>query len=220
MPSINCEINIILIWSANCVIVSTGAANQSAAFLITKTKLYVPLVMLSTQDYTKLLQQLKLSFKRTINWNKYPWKPELLRQNTQLNYLVEPSFQGINTLFLFLFENDAQRISNKIYYLPNIEIKDYSVMTYKSKVFDQLVKNDKTTYENIRKITTGQGDDYTNACLLDYHFFRKNYKMISIDLSKQQALDADPKAIQQINFITNLDCAKDTRILFILEKAK
>ena len=93
-------------------------------------------------------------------------------------------------------------------------------MTYKSKVFDRLVKNDKTTYENIRKITTGQGDDYTNACLLDYHFSRKNYKMISIDLSKQQALDADPKAIQQINFITNLDCAKDTRILFILEKAK
>ena len=65
--------------------------------------------------------------------------------------------------------------------------------------FDQPIKNDKITYNNIRKIATGQGDDYTTGCLLDYVYFKKNYKIIAIDLSKQEALDADPRAIQQIN---------------------
>ena len=72
-------------------------------------------------------------------------------------------------------------------------------------VFDQPVKNDKVTYENIRKIATGQGDDYTLGCLLDYTYFKKYYKMVAVDLSKQQVLHADPKAIQQINFTANLD---------------
>ena len=87
-------------------------------------------------------------------------------------------------------------------------------------VFDQPVKNDKVTYENIRKIATGQGDDYTTGCLLDYTYFKNYYKMIARDLSKQQALDADPKPIQQINFTENLDRSGNTRIYFILEEAK
>ena len=84
---------------------------------------------------------------------------------------------------------------------------------------DQWVKNDKVTYENIRKITIGQRDDYTTGCLLDYTYFQKYYIMIAIYLSKQQALDADPKATQQINFTANLDRAGNTRIYFILEEA-
>ena len=67
--------------------------------------------------------------------------------------------------------------------------------------FHELVKNVKVTYGNIRKITTGQGDDYTTSCLLDYSYFKNCYKIIAIDLSKQQALDADAKAIQQINLL-------------------
>ena len=78
----------------------------------------------------------------------------------------------------------------------------------------------KVTYENIRKIATGQGDDYTTGCLLDYPYFKDTYKMIAIDLSKQQALDADPRTIQQINFIANVDRAGNTRTYFILEEAK
>ena len=85
--------------------------------------------------------------------------------------------------------------------------------------FDQSVKNDKVTYENIRKSTIGQGDDYTTRCLLDYSYFKK-YKIIAIDLSKQQMLNVDPKAIQQINFTTNLNRAGNTRFYFILEEAK
>ena len=86
--------------------------------------------------------------------------------------------------------------------------------------FDQLVKSDKVTYENIRKITTGQGDDYTTGCLLDYTYFKKYYKMITVDLSKKQAVDADPIAIQQINFTGNSDTVGNTRLYFILEDAK
>ena len=86
--------------------------------------------------------------------------------------------------------------------------------------FDQPINNMTKTCENIRKIATGQGDDYTTGCLLDYPYFKDNYKMIAIDLSKQQALDADPKAIQHINFTENVYRAGNTRIYFILEVAK
>ena len=86
--------------------------------------------------------------------------------------------------------------------------------------FDQPIKNNKVTYENIRKIATGQGDDYTTAFLLDYSYFADTYKVIVVDLSKQQALDADPRAIQQINCTANLDRAGNTRVYFILEEAK
>ena len=86
--------------------------------------------------------------------------------------------------------------------------------------FDQSVKNDKVTYENIRKIATGWGDDYTTGCVLDYIYLKNYYKMIAVDLSKQQALDADPKAIQQINSTANLDRTDNARLYFIIEEAK
>ena len=217
MPLINCEVNLILTWSSTCVITNSDGAGT---FAITDTKLYVPVVTLSTQENTKFLQQLKSGFKRVINWNKYLSKPELLAQNPNLNHLVEPSFQGVNRLFVFAFENDNHRIIRKRYYLPIVEIKDYNIMIYGENFFGQSIKINKVTYENIRKIATGQGDDYTTGCLLDYPYFVDTYKMIVVDLSKQQALDADPRAIQQINFTANLDRVGDTRVYFILEEAK
>ena len=100
MPLINYEVNLILTWSSTCVLIATNINNQNATFAITDTKRYVPVVTLSTQENTKFLQQLKSGFKRIINWNKYLSKPELLAQNPNLNHLVEPSFQGVNRLFL------------------------------------------------------------------------------------------------------------------------
>ena len=99
MPLINCEIELILNWTRNSVIISTNVANQIPTFTITETAFRVPVVTLSTQDNAKLLPQLKNGFKRTVNWNKYLAKPELLVQNANLNYLIEPSFQGVNRLF-------------------------------------------------------------------------------------------------------------------------
>ena len=103
MPLINCDINLILTWSTNYVIVYSNIANQGATFAITKTKLYVPVVTLSTQDNAKLLQQLKSGFKRIFNWNKYLSKSELLEQNPNLNNSVEPSFQGAKFSRIFCF---------------------------------------------------------------------------------------------------------------------
>ena len=87
-------------------------------------------------------------------------------------------------------------------------------------IFDQPIKSMNKTYKNIRKIDTGQGHDYTTSCLLDYSYFKENYKMIAIDLSKQQPLDADPRAIQQINFTANLNRDDGATILIIIEQAK
>ena len=212
MPLINCEVNLILTRSSTCVLISTNVQNQNATFEITDTKLYVPVVTLSTQENTKFFQQLKSGFKRVINWNKYLSKPELLAKNLNLNHLVEPSFQGVNRLFVLAFENDDDRTSSEEYYLPIVEIKDYNIMINGENAFEQPIKNNKVTYDNIRKIATGYGDDYTTGCLLDYPYFTDTYKMIAVDISKQQALDADPRVVQQINFTANLDRAGNTRV--------
>ena len=110
--------------------------------------------------------------------------------------------------------------SYKRYFLPTVEIKDYNATIDGKNVFDQPVKNDIRTYDNIQKIATGKGDDYTTGCLLDYVYFKNYYQMIATDLSKQQALDADTRAIQEINFTGNLDQAGNTTMFFINEEAK
>ena len=124
--------------------------------------------------------------------------------------MVEPSFQGVNRRFALAFENDAQRASHSGYYLPNVEIKNSDVMINGENFFDQPITN-KGTYENIKKISTGHGDDYTTGCLLNYPYFRDSYKMIAaVDVSKQQALDVYPRANQQI-----LEEAKETKLDFL-----
>ena len=133
MPLINWKINLILTWSENFVI---SSATEKAKFEITDTKLYVPIVTLSTQDNAKwtieqLLEQLKYCFKRTISWNKYQSKVSKERQNQDLDLLIDPSSQGqvLNWLFVLLFENEGDTKVQTEYYLPEVEIKDYYVMT-------------------------------------------------------------------------------------------
>ena len=113
--------------------------------------------------------------------------------------MVESSFQGVNGLFVLAFENDTQRTSAEGYFLLNVEIKDHNFMINGENFFDQPMKNNKVTYEEIRKISTGQGDDYTTSCLLDYPYFKYSYKVIAVDLSKQQAL-----GVEQFNKLTLL----------------
>ena len=130
----------------------------------------------------------KSGFKRVINWNKYLSKPEFVAPNPNLNHLVEPSFQGINRLFVLAFENDDQKTSAKGYYLPNVEMKNYNIMINGENFIDQPIKSNKVTYENIRKIAIGQGVDYTAGCLLDYPYFKDIYKMITVDLSEAKSI--------------------------------
>ena len=120
MPLISCEVSLVLTCSPTCVITSSTGQGK---FKITDTNFYLPVVTLSTEDNEKLLQQLRSGFKRVINRNKYLSRPELLAQNPNLNYLIEPSFQGVNRLFALAFENDAQRKVHSGYYLPNVQIK-------------------------------------------------------------------------------------------------
>ena len=174
---------------------ATDVAAQATTFSIIYIRLYVPIVTLSIQDNTKLLEQLKPEFERT----------------------TDPSFQGVKRLFVLPFENETQRISYKPYYLPTIEIKDYNVTIDRQIFFDQPVRNNLIASDNIRKITATQGDDYTTGCLVDYNYFKSYYKMIGIDLIKKQAFDADPKAIW-IDFTGNLE--RQATIFFIIKEAK
>ena len=139
-------------WSANCVIIYTDVAEKVPTFTIMETNLYVPVVTLSTQDNVKLLPQWKSGFKRTISWNKYLSKQQLLPQNANLNHLIEPSFQVVNRLFVLVFEDVAQRISNKRYNIPNVEIKDDNVMIDRKNFFDQPLKNDKVRMKILEKL--------------------------------------------------------------------
>ena len=102
-----------------------------------------------TQDNEKLLQQLKSGFKRTINWNKYEPKVTLEERKRYYDFLINPSFQGVNRLFVLSFENNNGRTSYTRYYLPLVEIMDYNVMIDGWNFFDESVKNDLKTYKNI-----------------------------------------------------------------------
>ena len=138
MPLINCEVNLILIWSKHCVITNSEGEGK---FAITETILYVPVVTLSTQDNAKLLQQLKSCFKRTINWNEYESEPKTFPQNRYLNRLINPSFQGVNRLFVLSFESEDERKSHSTYYLPKVEIKDNNDMIDSRNFFDQPINS-------------------------------------------------------------------------------
>ena len=179
---------------------------------------------MSTQDNAELLQQLKSGFKGTINWNKNQSKVIIQARHPYLDYLIDPGFQGVNRLFVLSFRNNTDRTVHTRYYLPKIEIKYYSVMIHGQNVFDQPVKHDMKTYVDIWKVSTGQGDDYIAGCLLDYPYFKEHYELIAIDLIKQQALDADPKPIQQINFTGNLNQGRNindnTTMFLIIEETK
>ena len=172
---------------------------------MTDTKLYAWVVTLSHDDNSRLLQQLKPGFKHTINWNKYQSKVTMQTRSQYLDYLIDPSFQGVNRVFVLLLENNARQTVHTSYFLATIKMKDYKVMTEGRNFFDLPVKNDIRTYDNNRKIGTGQGGDCTIGCLLDYPYFKIYYKMIAKILRKREALDTDVKAIQQINFTGNLD---------------
>ena len=161
------------------------------------------------------MQQLKSGFKRAVNSKQNATQNSL---NQCFDFLIKPSFQGVNRLFVLTFNANDSRIGHLRYSLPTKKVEDYNFMIDGRKCFDQPIRNDIRTYENIRKIATGQGDDYTTGCLLEYNYFKKHYKMIAIDLSKQQALDTDP--IQQINFTWNVSGINNRLAFFIIKEAK
>ena len=199
---------------------STAVANEGATLSIIDRKFHVPVVTLSTQDSLKLLKQLKSSFKRTINWNKYPSKASIQTQNQYLDYQTDPNFQGVSRCSVLSFKNNTHQRSSKRFFVPNVEIKNYNVMISGKNIFHQSVKNEKSTNDNIQKIKTDQRDDYKAGCLLDYVYFKNYCKIIAKNLSKRQEIESDPKATKQIRFAGNLEQDRNGGFFFIIEKAK
>ena len=147
----NCDISLDLTWSKKCVM---SFAVGKTEFGIPDTK--PPFITLSNEENSKLLKQLESGFKRKTNWNKYQSELKQLPQNKYLSYLTDPSFQGVNKLFILSFENVTDREVYRKYYIPNIEIKDYNFIFKERNFFDQPTKNDLKIYDNIIKIATGQ----------------------------------------------------------------
>ena len=117
--------------------------------------------------------------------------------------LLDSSYQGVKRLFVLAYKNKAGNNqvsidSYKKYFLPTVKIENYNIKIHGKSFYDQPINDSIKQYDEIRKISTGQGDDYTTGCLLDFAYFEKNYKLIAVDLSKQKALDADSRSIQQI----------------------
>ena len=164
MPLINCEVQLILNWLKNCVLISKSTRDadydepidrkidvpENVIFQSTDTESYVPVVTLSKENDIKLLEQLKTGFKRTIKWNKYRSQMTIQPQNKNLNYLIDPTFTNVNGLFVFLFtRNNAgdNRDSFSDYYVPKVEISDFNVLIDGESFLDLPVKIKEEAYE-------------------------------------------------------------------------
>ena len=197
---------------------ANAAAGQVVSFMITNTKLYAPVVTLSTKDNTNLTKQLDEGFKRTIYWNQYVSSScanrlfVLAFEDTRADEAADaPAPQN-------LVANRVIRDGYKKYFVPRVDITSYNVLTDGRNFYDQPINDSIRKYDETRKIATGKGDNYAIGCLLDYDYFQKNYQLIAVDLSKQREIDADPRAIQQIEFIGMLKTRSN--LFTILEKSK
>ena len=211
---------------------ATGA--DSATFEITDAKIYVPIVTLSPEDNAKLSKLLGKRFKRSIYWNKYNVIDNIvvsINNNNEKKYIRErpdASYQGVKRLFVLAYDNTAGNNqvsidSFKKYFLPRVKIENYNIKIDGRNFYDQPINDSIKQYDEIRKISTGQGDDYTTGCLLDFAYFENNYRLLAADLSKEKALDADSRAIQQIIFIGKIKATvPNTRVIiyYILEQSK
>ena len=186
-------------------------------FQIKDTKLYVPVVTLSKENDTMLLENLKSGFKKTIKWNKYRSQMTIQNNNNNLNYLIDPTFTSVNTLFVLSFERIEEnnvkkdyRDSFSHYYVPNIQIKDYNVLIDGKSFFNLPVKNEEEAYEKIIKMSNNV--DYTTGNLLDFAYFKENCRLIATDLSKQTKIN-DP---QQINFTGKIENENNGETIFFI----
>ena len=232
MPLINCKIHFELSWTKDFVLANT---NADTTFKITNTKLHIPIVTLSSKSNVKLVKLLEDGFNRPVYWNEYQtkiWTKDLDNKNLT-SFPLDSSFQVVKRLFVLAFNstnasipnnrinntaNRVERNKHQKIFLPRVSIANYNVLIDGRNFYDQpnnyLVKQ----YDEIRRIAAGQGDDYTTGCLLDYQYFKDDYKLIAIDLSRQNELHADSRAIEKIEFYGVLK--NNSQMCTILEKSK
>ena len=228
IPLISCEVSLEVKWNKNCVITSLerraiAGTNPpardnpptGASLAINDFKLYIPVVTLSKNDKIKLLTNLKSGFTIEIIWNKYRSQMTTEAINNNLNILIDPTFTNVNRLFVSAYQDADDRQSFSQFYLPKVMIKDFNVIIDKFAFFDLPIKTEEEVYEKI--IDISRNNECTTGNLLDYDYFKKYYKLIAIDLSKQQVLQENEDLIQQINFIGRLTEAAN---VFIIIKKK
>ena len=215
MPLINCKIKLNLTWKKQCVL-STDDGN--AVFIINDTKMYVPVVTLSKEDNKDFK-----GFQRSIYWNEY--KTKEINENADANVFkyinLDPSFQGVNRLFVMAYNREngqPTRNGQQKYYLPRIDLEKYNVIIDGRDFYDNPIESDIEKYRELKKVMIGKEEDYTTGSLLDFSYFDKHYKLVAVDLSKQKELDADPSAIQQIEFKYML--GTNSTSYWVLEKSK
>ena len=224
IPLISCEVSLELKWNKTCVITSqqigvnlhgaNTAAPTNSTLAINDCKLYITVVTLSKDDEIKLLTNLKSGFTREIIWNKYRSQMTTEAVNNNLNILVDPTFTNVNRLFVLAYQNADDRQSFSQFYLPKVMVKDYNVIIDKLAFFDLPIKTEEEAYEKI--IDISRNNEYTTGNLLHYDYLKKYYKLIAIDLSKQQVLQENEDLIRQIDFIGRL--TKAANVFIIIEK--
>ena len=233
IPLLSCEAFLELKWNKNCVITSLERrqvdagppvvrdnAPTGATLSITSCKLYIPVVTLSKNDEMNLLNNQKSGFKRELIWNKYRSQMTTEEINNNLNILIDPTFTNVNRLFVLAYEVDNNDNDNRQsfsqFYLPRVMVKDFNVIIDKLAFFDLPIKTEGEAYEKI--IDNSRNNECTTGNLLDYDYFKKHYKLIAIDLSKQKVLQENEDLIQQINFIGKLE--QKANVFIIIEKKK
>ena len=186
MPLINCKIHLELNWCKDCVMSSVVGVTE---FKITNTKLHVPIVTLSSKYNAKLVKLLEEGFKSPVYWNEYQTKIESkkLDDDNFTRFPLDASFQGVKRLFVLAFNNTTVNVPNDLtintnnrvlksnpqkYFLPRVNITNYNVLINGRNFYDQPINDLIKQSDEIRKISTGQGDDYTTECLLDYQYFK------------------------------------------------
>ena len=237
IPLTNCEVELILTWFKKCVLIHklTRDADyddafvhnidnpENATFEITDTKLYVPIVTLSKENDIKLLEKLKSGFKRTIKWNKCRPQMSVQSNNNNLDYLIDPTFTNVNRLFILsiqrIEEDDRHKKTLQRFffcYVPKVQIKDLNVLIAGKSFFDLPIKNEEQAYEKIIDMSNNN-NNYMTGSFLDFAYYKENYKLIAIDLSKQTKIK-DP---QQINFIGKIEEQNyGLKMFFIIEKSE
>ena len=178
---------------------------------------------MSTEDNKDFIEQQNKGFQRPIYWNEYKTNAQDENANNNVfKYInLDPSFQGVNRLFVMAYNREANqptRDGRRKYYLPRIDLNKYNVIIDRRNFYDNPIKSDIEKYRELKKVMTGKGEDYTTGSLLDYNYFKKHYKLVAVDLSKQKELDADLRAIQQIEFKYMLETS--STIYWVLEKSK
>ena len=181
--------------------------------------MYVPVVTLSKEDNKDFIEQQNKGVQRSIYWNEY--KTKKINENVFKYINLDPCFQGANRLFLTAYNSangQPTRNGQRKYYLPRIDLNKYNVIIDGRNFYDNPIESDIEKYRELKKVMIGKGEDYTRGSLLDFNFFKKHYKLVAADLSKQKELDPDPRTIQQIEFKYML--GTNSTIYWVLEKSK